>query len=79
MHLKISNNTLGRDGSNVVIGITGSVERENRRRIASPPDEENEYEPDDERELFSGLLGNGDEDALQIKARKREEKKILVE
>ena len=82
MHLSISNKRIDRDGSNVVIGVTDSVERGNRRRNKSHPDEEednNEHESDNDRELFSGLLGNGDEDALQIKARKREEKKMLVE
>ena len=85
MHLSISNKRINRDGSNVIIGVHESDERDNRRRNTSNPDEEddgdqnNEHESDNDRELFSGLLGNGDEDALQIKERKRNEKKMLVE
>ena len=67
LHLSISDNRINRDGSNLVIGVGDSVERSNdRRKITTNGDEEDddENESDNDRELFSGLLGNGDEDAL---------------
>ena len=81
LHLSISNKRINRDGSNVVIGVADSVERGNRQRnqVIEDDDGNDEHESDNDRELFSGLLGNGDEDALQIKERKRQEKKKLVE
>ena len=54
----------------MVIGVGDSVERtDNVRRNTSGPDgdeddEIDERESENNRELFSGLLGNGDEDAL---------------
>ena len=80
LHLSISNKRINRDGSNVVIGVSDSVERQRKSGIEDLDGEQNdEHESDNDRELFSGLLGNGDEDALQIKERKRQEKKKLVE
>ena len=67
LHLSISDNRINRDGSNLVIGVGDSVERSNdRRKITNTGDEEDDdvNESDNDRELFSGLLGNGDEDAL---------------
>ena len=42
LHLSISNKRINRDGSNVVIGVGDSVERNNRRRNTSNPDEEDD-------------------------------------
>jgi len=61
--------------SNMLVGVGESQERPTGDLLN---EEDEEHESDNDRELFSGLLGNGDEDALQIKARKREEKKKLV-
>ena len=59
----------------MLVGVGESQERPTGDLLN---EEDEEHESDNDRELFSGLLGNGDEDALQIKARKREEKKKLV-
>jgi len=48
------------------------------KRQDEPDDEEDEEEYKSNRELFSGLLGNGDENAFEIKERKRKEKQALV-
>ena len=72
LHVSISGEKIIRKNvSNLVLGVGESQER-------ADVEEDEEHESDNDRELFSGLLGNGDEDAIQIKARKREEKKKLV-
>ena len=76
LHLSISDKRINRDGSNLVIGVGDSVEADDHRPRGNPggQNDDDEHESDNERELFSGLLGKGDEDALQIKERKRQEK-----
>ena len=76
LHLSISNDRINRNGSNMVIGVGDSVERGETKPNDQDDDEESQ---DNNRELFSGLLGNGEEDALAVKERKREEKKKLVD
>lgn len=70
LHLSISDKRINRDGSNMVIGVGDSVEdpspaRRGTRGQDGDEDEE-DHESDNNRELFSGLLGTGDEDALQV-------------
>lgn len=65
-----------RNNSNMVIGV--GVERNQASNIKDENEDEDDDEDhasDDNRELFSGLLGNGEEDAVAKKEKKRQEKK----
>ena len=65
LHLQISQKSFPQGESGVNIGETRGNDDEEENEAGS-------------RELFQGLLGNSDENILEVKARKREEKYQLV-
>lgn len=82
MKKKQSHININRNGSNVVIGNNESADKlakntDQDQEMNEEDDEANQSE--DQRELFSGLLGDGEEGILEKQARKKEEKKKLVE
>ena len=82
MKQKQSHININRNGSNVVLGANESADKlakttDQDAEMNEEDDEDNQS--DDQRELFSGLLGDGDEGILEKQARKKEEKKKLVE
>lgn len=62
--LSMSQDRIGRDPSDVVLGTRNSQQEDGKDNDDDPMDDNDSN--DDARELFSGLLGNDGENALQV-------------
>ena len=87
LHLSISDQRIantGGDSKDIVVGLDkkkakrAALRKDNDQLSGGDDDDDGENSGADGGDLFSGLLGNGEEDMIEMLQRKKEEKKKLV-